>query len=652
MRGAGNAPIADVIASADIVSFDVFDTLLERSVLRPTDVFGLAKSELEAQGQYILPVDWTRARIAAEHACYGDSRVGPDITLDHIYDRVAHDLDLPADLKEAAKRAEIATELKVLRERVAGRRWFDAAVAAGKRIIIISDMYLPPSTITEALESAGYSGWERLIVSGHDKIAKYNGTAYLAIRSEFPHARVLHVGDNAAADVDSARHAGFHAIHLPTVFSRLSAEASALPLSALDELPADLSHGPTELGLSLVGAASTRRLERHAATASEELGYSVLGPVLVAFSQWLHHAATSNGTTRLAFLSREGRLMQRAYESFHGSVALPTEYVYASRRMINFAQIRAAVTPGQMEFLVSSGVPLRVIDFVHRFSKDIPIDEIERAAARVGLTASTPIAGYRSAELKSIFRALEPEIVAVAGAEREHVIGYLSAMGLGEPGTAVVDIGWQASMQMSFESMINPSLHGFYFGLFDTPATAGRRRIHGFLDARLGGSARRWTEDCVYRGIEVIELLFANPEHPSVSTVHRSDDGWAPVFSPERLNAADTAVVEAIQAAALEFVDDYRQLAEDLPVRARQLSLDVAFRVLSSLVNEPTRAQAEVIGALHHDNSLGVVASKLGMPERTRSYYRFRPAQLRREYDAAWWKQGFIENARVAGIRL
>ncbi|WP_022891814.1 HAD-IA family hydrolase [Agromyces subbeticus] len=651
MRALGNT-IAETIADADIVSFDVFDTLLERIVLRPTDVFGLAKSALEARGRHILPVDWTRARIAAEHACYGDPSVGPDITLDQIYDRLAHDLDLPDDVIDAAKREEIAAELQVLRGRESGRRWFDAAAAAGKRILIVSDMYLAPSTIAEALEAAGYRGWERLIVSGHDKIAKYNGTAYLAIRAEFPGARVVHIGDNAEADVDAARYAGFDAVHLPTVLSRLSGETSALPLSVFKELSSNPGHGPTELAMSLVGAASARRIESRAIAAPEELGYAVLGPVLVAFSQWLHHAAISNGTKRLAFLSREGRLMQRAYEGYLGHNALPTEYVYASRRMVNFAQIRAAVTPGQLEFLVSSGVPLSVIDFVHRFSTDIPLAEIERASMRVGLTATTPIAGYRSAELKSIFRALEPEIVAVAGAEREQVIGYLNAMRLGESGTAVVDIGWQASMQLSFESMINPHLHGFYFGLFDTPATAGRGRIHGFLDARLGGSARRWTEDCVYRGIEVIELLFANPEHPSVSTVHRSDDGWTPVFSSERLNAADTAIVEAIQAAALEFVDDHRELTQVLPERVRQIPLDVAFGLLSSLVNQPTRAQAEVVGALHHDNSLGVVASKLGMPERKRSFYRFRRAQLQREYDAAWWKPGFVENARIAGIRM
>ncbi|MET4158372.1 hypothetical protein [Agromyces sp. PvR057] len=640
------ATVSQAIASADIVSFDVFDTLLSRAAIRPTDVFTISKQALEARGDHLLPPNWTIARIAAEQRCYVDASVGPDITLDDIYDRLAAELHLPDALVDAAKRAEIETELQVLGPRATGRALYEEARAAGVRIFIVSDMYLPPEVIADALGNAGYEGWERLIVSGHDKLAKYNGTAFRAIRAEFPDAAIVHFGDNAEADVDRAHHEGIEAFHLPTVMTGVAEATTGLPYSALSHIPSNPNHGPVELGLSVIAALAERRMDRDHGPVEEQVGYGVLGPILVAFVQWLQHSAKRNGSTRLAFLAREGALMQRAYERYWRDEALQSDYVYASRRMINFAQIRDAITPSQLDFLVSSGVPLKVSDFIARFTGDISIADIDRAAARIGLRADSIVPGYDFPPLKSVFRALEPDLVAVARRERTDVIDYLHQVGLHESGAAVVDIGWNASIQASLKTLVNPQLQGYYFGLFDGPKTAGRAQIHGFADARRAGSDRHWIEHCVMHGIEVVELLFGNPDHPSVSTVRRGEGGFEPVYTEERLSDADAGTVRAIQRAALEFVDDYRALAERLPAASGELSPDAAFTVLTSLVRNPTPAQAAVMGSLNHDNSFGIVASPLGMPLYPHSRYRFRRSALRAEHERAWWKPGFEANLR------
>ena len=202
------------VVDADIVCFDVFDTLLDRTFLRATDVFTLTRHRVNTGGEFWLDAGWTDARIAAEAACYCAPSIGPDITIDDIYDRLAQTLHMTDAMRAAVQQAEIATELSVLSATSRGRRLYELAREAGRRIFIISDMYLPPRR-SPRLAAAGYDGWDRLVVSGHDKVAKHNGTAFRLIRAEFPEARIVHIGDNAFSDVEMARRAGFDAFHLP-----------------------------------------------------------------------------------------------------------------------------------------------------------------------------------------------------------------------------------------------------------------------------------------------------------------------------------------------------------------------------------------------------------------------------------------------------
>lgn len=636
-------PREHLVVDAEIVSFDVFDTLLDRTFLRPTDVFTLTRHHVNASGEYWLDAGWTEARIAAEAACYVAPGVGPDITIDDIYDRLAQTLHMTDGMRSAVQAAEIATELSVLSATSRGRRLYDLAQETGSRIFIISDMYLPPETIAAALDAAGYRGWDRLVVSGYDKIAKHNGTAFRLIRAEFPDARILHVGDNSFSDVEMPRRAGFDAVHVPAGADQSGGEPSGLPLAAIARIAANDRHTHLEFGWSLIAGLTARDADRTAHDPASDLGYAVLGPLLVGFSQWLHAKARARGVERLAFLAREGYLLQQAYLALFGDEAIPSEYVYASRRMINLAGIRSPIRPSELDFLVATGAPLRVSDYVTRFIRDLSPQHIEAAARSVGLRSSSVVGPEEGARMRQVFRALEPDIIEAAAREREPVIEYLASVGLNLPTTAVVDIGWQGSIQASLRRLVNPDLEGFYFGIHPTEKTTDAPWLHGFVDGRLEAAAE-WHHECVLPGIEVIELLFGNPADPSVASVIRNHRGFEPVFTDERMRHDDAQLVRAAQAAALRFVRDFSAAAATMPPGVSQLPLDVALAFLGELVLHPTAQQARLLGGLMHDNSLGITASPLGLPRRSRRYYRLHPMAFERELGRAWWKAGFQKN--------
>lgn len=637
------------VVDADIVCFDVFDTLLDRTFLRPTDVFTLTRHRVNTGGKFWLDAGWTDARIAAEAACYIAPSVGPDITIDDIYDRLAKALHMTDAMRAAVQEAEVATELSVLSATSRGRRLYDLAHEAGRRIFIISDMYLPPESIADALGAAGYAGWERLVVSGYDKVAKHNGTAFRLIRAEFPDAQIVHIGDNAFSDVEMPRRAGFDAFHLPAGADLFDGERSALPVEAIGRIAANERHTHLEFGWSLIGGLSARAADRDAHEPASDLGYAVLGPMLVGFSQWLHANARTHGVERLAFLAREGRLLQQAYNELFGDDAIPSDYVYASRRMINLAGIRSPIRPSELDFLVATGVPIRVSDYVTRFLRDLSPDHIETAARSVGLRSSSMVGPDESARMRQVFRALEPDIVDAAARERKPVIAYLESVGLHLPTTAVVDIGWQGSIQASLRRLVNPELEGFYFGIHPTDKTIDAPWLHGYVDGRVD-AAREWHRECILPGIEVLELLFGNYDDPSAATVVATDEGFEPVFTDERMRREDADVVRVAQAGALRFVRDYSAAAAAMPPGVSQLSLDVALAFLGELVLHPTAQQARLLGGLMHDNSLGITSSPLGLPRHGRRYYRLHRMAYEHELNRAWWKAGFRKNVETGHL--
>ena len=134
--------------------------------------------------------------------------------------------------------------------------------------------------IATALEQAGYSGWERLIVSGQDKVAKHDGTAFRMLRAEFPDARILHIGDHPVSDVEMPRRAGVEAVHLPAGAASVPA-SSALPTGALSRIVANRRHTHLEFGWSLIGGLTARAIDRTAHDPASDIGYAVLGPLLV-----------------------------------------------------------------------------------------------------------------------------------------------------------------------------------------------------------------------------------------------------------------------------------------------------------------------------------------------------------------------------------
>ena len=156
------------IRKYDTVSFDLFDTLLTRPVLRPDDLFYF----LDEKYRKILVSSFHDIRCLAERRLR--ERTLGEVTLDGIYEEIKRDRALDGSVIEEIKRAEIELEDEYLSVRKSAKNLLDFARSLGKEIIITSDFYMGESIISPILKKRGIY-FDKLIISSDFGKTKADG---------------------------------------------------------------------------------------------------------------------------------------------------------------------------------------------------------------------------------------------------------------------------------------------------------------------------------------------------------------------------------------------------------------------------------------------------------------------------------------------
>lgn len=202
----------------EIVSFDVYDTLIHRHYVSPHMVFDSVESKLEDMGYD--EQNFHIKRCEAERLAHL-STVREEVTLDDIYNFYVTD----KDCKEILKKVEIETEIMCVYPDRIMKRIFDVLIKENKKIIIISDMYLSSAVIRKVLNKAGYSGYEKIYVSSDIGLTKGTGRLFAYVLKENEGKSIIHIGDRFRSDYCNARENGMQSIwyaeHIKCLFKNV-----------------------------------------------------------------------------------------------------------------------------------------------------------------------------------------------------------------------------------------------------------------------------------------------------------------------------------------------------------------------------------------------------------------------------------------------
>ena len=302
--------LADKLKKFDVISFDIFDTLIFRPFSEPADLFYLLGEKLD------LP-DFRRIRMEQEWLAREECKEQHghmEVTLEEIWNRIEKEVGLSAD---EGITAEKELEKKYCFANPYMKTVYEELKASGCRIIIISDMYLPAEFEKELLASCGYTGFECLYVSCEYKASKSDGKLYAQVKKDLgADLRYAHVGDNPASDLRMAAKAGFQTFIYPNV-NRMTASYRSQDMSPI-------------IGGAYRGIVNNRiycGLQTY--SMEYEYGFICGGLFVLGYCRFIHDYCRTNNVDKLLFLARDGDILKQAYDELYPGE--PTEYVLWSR---------------------------------------------------------------------------------------------------------------------------------------------------------------------------------------------------------------------------------------------------------------------------------------------------------------------------------
>lgn len=236
------------------------------------------------------------------------------MSLQDIWENLEEDTGLNA---EEGMRLECETEEKLCYSNPYMLQVWKRLQKLGKRMIIVSDMYLPRSCIERILQKTGYMGAERIYISNEYGENKAGGDLFHRVIRDFSGARIVHIGDNPHSDQKMAKASGLDILPYQNVNKNV-----------LLYRPMDMS--------SMIGGAYRGLVSNHLYNGSEkfsidyEYGYVYGGLFVVGYCHFIHEYYEQHYLDRLLFLARDGDILNRVYQKLYPDDR--TVYVYWSRK--------------------------------------------------------------------------------------------------------------------------------------------------------------------------------------------------------------------------------------------------------------------------------------------------------------------------------
>lgn len=218
--------LVDVVHKYDVISFDFFDTIAHRNISLQDiyrKVANFAAMTVNSDNQAISETAFLAAREALSGAvkqAHIITGARNEICLQDIFERALRPYiaDSISRACEAARLVRFETELEVraLSINTAFHQVAEACRELNKKIILISDMYLPQSEMEYLLDRLGVlSYFDHVFVSAEVGFTKASGEIFPIVDSSLGIAsmRRLHIGDNYNNDFLKPAENGWDALH-------------------------------------------------------------------------------------------------------------------------------------------------------------------------------------------------------------------------------------------------------------------------------------------------------------------------------------------------------------------------------------------------------------------------------------------------------
>ena len=551
-----------------LVGFDVFDTLLCRPLLDPEAAKKIVARRSSAQNGLLF----LRYRALAESQAR--ALKGSDVGLDETYQQLQQLSGLGAEEVAELRALEESVENSSVRPRAEGVQLYQDALRSGKPTVIITDTCLPEANIADMLRAADIERWDKLFVSNTIGARKDTGELYERVLAQYalkPEAFVM-TGDNERSDFQIPMESGSESVHIlrPIEIARGMPRLTALvdQLNKRADLDEELTLGPILLhNFSRLVYPDLDPTSLFPVT-PENIGYSLIGPLLISFSQWLLGKAREDGVDRLYFLSREGRLMKAVYDAWTADLpdAPRSEYLVVSRRCSSMAALSSF--EDILNIARTTYFPNTLVKLLNTRYGITPSaekwQEISRAE-NLGPESILEIQYKKIGRLEAVLSLLRDEISARAESEKTGLLQQLAELGIpAAKNPAVADVGYGGTVQGHLNKILGKPVHGYYL-LTDERSRLVADRYGVHLRGCFGENISSGLEGpLLFRySFEVEKLLSSNDAQVEFYEVEngRAVGHFRPL-TPAEIEPAP--IRDGIRAGALQYTADLREIRQNL----------------------------------------------------------------------------------------
>lgn len=446
----------DYLRQFDVISFDIFDTLVSRCIYKPDDIFIYMNKIIEER--YKIEIDFLKVRKSAEQKVWERKQAFTNI--DDIYQQMMKDINISQEIAKEWKELEIYTEKQFIVPRRDMLYVFNKMKEYKKKVIIVSDMYLTKPIVEEILASCGYNGYDELWVSSDVGLRKDTGTIWNAIFEKYYNLRFVHIGDNFKSDWQNVINYGHTAEIVLSGHDEFTLSPLYKKLASYAKMSIENSiilGSVINNGLFNSPFAFNQSNGRAEFNTAEELGYSIFGPLLTYFVDWTVKNAESN--TKLLLLAREGYMFEKIYDEYFSSINTdinPKVYFLTSRRAVTLAAVNNEQDLRELlgQYYVGSlsnclreriGIELRVKEEDRYIELPRQLDE-----------------------LMSYLQPYKEEIIECVSNEKAAYLEYISSVITSGEKLAVVDVGFSGTIQYFLMKLLDEKIDGYYIATHTT----------------------------------------------------------------------------------------------------------------------------------------------------------------------------------------
>ncbi len=500
------------VENNDVISFDIFDTLVLRDIYQPVDIFRVLEKEVKEK--YKID-NFFNLRVTKE----SESRTraeNTETTIEMIYEDIAKEIGV----ENAAKimQREFELECEFIKPNPFMKKVFEKAQELNKKVLLITDMYLTRVEIEKLLEITGYSKFEyTLYISSECKKSKHLKDIYPYVKEKenIEYEKWAHFGDNLFSDVENAKFYNINAMHYPKV--------------------ADVSNYGVNnsIEMSIIKAIQANEIYNGLDDYDYfyKLGSELISPLMFAISFWLSKHLKNEDN--IYFLSRDGRLPYEVFNIINEQMEndIESKYIYTSRK--------AYQIPASFVFDDKSAMATTLTDANIKFGDERTMGEILELAKlnpedykdKLKLFGFDDLdKGITINEIhnaKKFLMNVSLDIKKIFKKEIDIINKYLEQEGMLEKEKVnIFDIGWRGSIQRAIKQITEQDIYGYYFATNHIVYPELIPETFGYV-YDLGAPHDLFLE--VDKHLMMYELFFSSPEK-SLNGFKEENGKIVPIF--------------------------------------------------------------------------------------------------------------------------